>query len=79
MTDEECEEDKDLGYQRPNLVSSFRHQIYDLKSLKIDKESVLKKKMYPDETEFIYSQQRGFILKKYKSLKHQQKFFKSVA
>ena len=54
MTDEECEEDKDMSYQRPNLVSSFRHQIYDLKSLKIDKESVLKKKTLMDTWQYEY-------------------------
>jgi len=54
MTDEECLEDKDMGYRRPNLVSAFRHQIYDLKALKIDKESVLKHKTLIDTWEYEY-------------------------
>lgn len=54
MTDEECLEDKDMGYRRPDLTAAFRHQIYDLKSLKIDKENVLKKKVLIDTWQYEY-------------------------
>ena len=54
MTDEECLEDKDMGYHRPNLIASFRHQIYDLTKLKIDKENVLKHKILMDTWQYEY-------------------------
>lgn len=54
MTDEECLEDKDMGYRRPNLTASFRHQIYDLKKLKIDKENILKHKVLMDTWQYEY-------------------------
>lgn len=54
MTDEECENDKELGYHRPNLTSAFRSQIYDLEKLEITKEKVLEKEMLIDTWEYEY-------------------------
>ena len=42
-------------------------KIIYIQTLENQIQCVLKKKMYPEETGFIYSQQRGFILKKYNS------------
>jgi len=39
-------------------------KIIYIQTLENQIQRVLKKKMHPDETGFIYSQQRGFILKK---------------